>query len=86
MTLTPAQLLAAADRVRDAATRPRSGAALERTDLEEPLRNTADKSEPHPAHTAAARRAWLAAERRDLERTARAFADLPRRRGTAPKR
>ncbi len=76
MTLTPAQLLAAADRVRDAATR-----------TDEPVRNPAEKSEPHPAHrTGAERAAWLATQAAEAERTDRTLADLPRRRGPAPKR
>lgn len=78
MTATTSQeLLAAADRVRDAAT-------------EETVRNPAQKSEPHRASAdAAARAAWLAAQQADVERSARTLADLPRRRGTStgrPKR
>lgn len=75
MTLPPDQLLAAADRVRRACPDP-----------PEPREPSAHEPRLDWAAEAAERAAWLAAQQVDVERSARALADLPRRRGAAPKR
>jgi len=80
MTATTSQeLLAAADRVRAAATRSSRTPVRERTDLdEEPAGNPAQKSGPHraPTDAAAGRAAWLATQRQTLEQHSDRLADL----------
>lgn len=74
MTRTSAQVLAAADRVRRACSDP---------DPPEPREPAAQSTW---AAEAAERRRILAAQEAEAERTDRALAALPRRRGPAPKR
>lgn len=75
MTLTPQQLLAHADRVRRASSDP-----------PEPREPAAHEPGLDWAAEAAERAARLAAQQVDVERSARALADLPRRRGAPPRR